>query len=235
MARMARVVAVGLPHHITQRGNGRRDIFLTDDLRQTYLDLLRRESAHYELRILAYCLMTNHLHLVAIPGSEQSMSGALRHAHGRFAQYWNTRVQTVGHMWQNRYFSCPMQPARVWSVIRYVELNPVRAGMVRNAADYRWSSAAAHAGGVDDSGVLDMEWWRREWALDGWNQVLRADAQESGGDTIRRATYTGRPIGDIHFVADLEIQLGRELAPKAGGHPRKTGTSKQLHLSAGIG
>ena len=98
MARIARVVAVGLPHHITQRGKGRRDVFVNDDLKHIYLDLLREQAANYRLRILGYCLMTNHLHLVAIPEAEHSMAGTLRHAHGRFAQYWNTARGGVGHM-----------------------------------------------------------------------------------------------------------------------------------------
>jgi putative transposase len=218
---MARVVAVGLPHHITQRGNGRRDVFVNGDLKHIYLDLLREQAANYRLRILGYCLMTNHLHLVAIPEAEHSMAGTLRHAHGRFAQYWNTARGGVGHMWQNRYYSCPLEATRVWAVLRYVELNPVRGGMVAEALQYRWSSAAAHASGFDTSGVLDMNWWRGEWTKGDWKAALQADTESTGADAIRRATYGGRPLGDTDFVASLERRLGRTLAARPGGRPKK--------------
>ena len=234
MARLARVVAVGLPHHITQRGNGRRDIFLTDALRQTYLDLLKREAEYHRLRILAYCLMTNHLHLVAVPETERSMSGALRHTHGRFAQHWNTVQRSVGHMWQNRYYSCALQPARVWPVIRYVELNPVRAAIVQEAAAYPWSSANAHATGHDPSELLDMNWWRREWPRGNWINALDAGFDHSHADAIRRATYTGRPFGDNNFIAGLESRLGRKLAPRIGGRPRKQTASLDIPMVFGM-
>jgi putative transposase len=234
MARLKRVVMVGLPHHITQRGNGRRDVFLTDGLKQTYLDLLRREGGVHGMRILAYCLMTNHLHLVVIPQTECSLAGALRHAHGRFAQHWNTVQDSVGHMWQDRYYSCVVQPAGVWAVMRYVELNPLRAGMVEQAVDYPWSSAAAHVSGRDASGLLDMDWWRREWCGGDWGAALQL-GEEGGGDSIRRATYTGRPLGDAQFVADLERRLGRRLAPQVGGRPRKIREDGQMLMEMGSG
>jgi putative transposase len=218
---MARVVAVGLPHHVTQRGNGRRDVFLTNSLKRTYLDLLRQHASHCRLRILAYCLMTNHLHMVVIPETEQAMGRTLRHAHGRFAQYWNTELGGVGHMWQNRYYSCAMQASRVWGVIRYVELNPVRAGIVTSAQSYPWSSAAAHGSGFDGAGVLDMNWWRREWNEGDWTAALQLDPGDRSADAIRRSTYTGRPLGDADFVAGLERTLDRRLAAQRGGRPKK--------------
>jgi putative transposase len=223
---MARVVATGLPHHITQRGNGRRDVFVNDSLKRTYLDLLREQSAHHRLRILAYCLMTNHLHLVVIPETPHATAGALRHAHGRFAQFWNTTQHHVGHMWQNRYYSCPLQPARAWSVIRYVELNPVRAGMVEQATDYPWSSAAAHVRREDESGVLDMQWWNANWTQGDWELALRDEPTEL--DAIRRATYTGRPLGDREFIAALERSTGRKLEAQKGGRPKKKTDAPEL-------
>ena len=177
MARQRRWVAVGLPHHITQRGNGRRDIFLDDRLKQIYLNVLADEARRFQLRILGYCIMTNHVHLIAIPETELAMAFTLRRAHGKFAQYWNTQVGTVGHMWQNRYFSCPVEPARVWSVLRYVEQNPVRAGMVPHATDYAWSSAAPHTQGMGAHRILDMSWWSREWTSGDWVTALNAPWQ----------------------------------------------------------
>ena len=120
MPREARVVAVGLPHHITQRGNARQDIFTTDALRRAYLRLLSQHAATHRLRVLAYCLMTNHVHIVAIPETDSSMANTFRHAHGRFSQYWNTEQKRSGHLWQNRYYSCAVEEAAVGRVIAYV-------------------------------------------------------------------------------------------------------------------
>jgi REP element-mobilizing transposase RayT len=140
------VVAVGLPHHVTQRGNARQDVFVSDQLRAIYLELLREHASLNQLRVLAYCLMTNHLRLVVIPEAAKSMENAFRHAHSRFAQYWNTDFHTDGHLWQNRYYSCPVEEIAVGRVVSYVENNPVRARMAERAEQFAWSSARAHLG-----------------------------------------------------------------------------------------
>src|SRR5436190_9825913 len=121
MPREPRVVAVGLPHHITQRGNARQDVFTTNSMRRAYLELLSEHAAGNGLRLLAYCLMTNHVHVVAVPATASSMANALRHAHGRFSQAWNTLENRTGHLWQNRYYSCPVEEAEVGKVLAYVE------------------------------------------------------------------------------------------------------------------
>src|SRR5262245_40766807 len=147
MPRFARVVVPECAHHVTQRGNGRRDVFYTALDKAVYLGLLKQYSEHYALRILGYCLMTNHVHLVVVPSFEDSLAKTLREVHGRYARYRNALDRGSGHVWQNRYYSCAVEEVAVGSVMRYVELNPVRAGMVRLAADYAWSSAGIHLGG----------------------------------------------------------------------------------------
>jgi REP element-mobilizing transposase RayT len=107
MPRTKRVVAVGVPHHVTQRGNARQDVFLNDDLCCAYLELLAEHAQRNRLRILAYCLMTNHVHPVVVPETERSLANTFRHAHSRFAQYWNTGFHRNGHMWQNRLLLLP--------------------------------------------------------------------------------------------------------------------------------
>ena len=114
------MVAVGLPHHVTQRGNARQDVFVSDPLRRAYLELLREHAGRNQLRILAYCLMTNHLHLVVVLEAGKAMANAFRHAHARFAQDWNTEFHTDEHLWQNRYYSCPVEERAVGRVICYV-------------------------------------------------------------------------------------------------------------------
>lgn len=156
MARLARVVVPALPHHVTQRGNGRRPVFTTDADRLVYLDLLASNCRLYHLSILGFCLMSNHVHLVAVPRRADAMGLALRNAHGRYASYLNALEGNSGHVWQGRYYSCPLDTDHLWAALRYSELNPVRAGMVAAPELYRWSSAAAHCG--LPNGGLPLGW-----------------------------------------------------------------------------
>jgi REP-associated tyrosine transposase len=217
MPREPRVVAVGLPHHITQRGNARQDVFTADAIRHAYLQLLAEHAAANRLRVLAYCLMTNHVHIVAIPETERSMANTFRHAHGRFSQYWNTARQRSGHLWQNRYYSCPVEESAAGRVIAYVENNPVRAGMVERAEDFAWSSAPSHLGRTAYVALLDREWWQSRWSPEEWQSVLMNRAEsEQELRAIREATYLGRPLGSQQFVAELGRKLGRKWEPRAG-------------------
>lgn len=218
MPRSKRVVALGVPPHVTQRGNDRQDVFLSDGLRNVYLELLAEHAGNNRLRVLAYCLMTNHVHLVVIPETESSLANTFRHAHARFSQYRNTGFHRSGHLWQNRFYSCPVEETAAWRVIRYVEQNPVRAGMVETAAAYGWSSARAHVG-LEASPVLDGDWWQQRWTAELWTAVLaEADAEATA---IRVATYSGRPYGSGAFMRALETELGRRLERRPGGRPRK--------------
>jgi putative transposase len=143
MARLPRVVIVDVPHHVTQRGNARQIILATDAHRLTYLELLRDHSRLYALSLLGYCLMSNHVHLIAIPHTPQALSQSLKQAHGRYAAYWNAQQSSSGHVWQGRFYSCPLDQSHLWAALRYVELNPVRAGMAAKPEHWRWSSAVA--------------------------------------------------------------------------------------------
>jgi putative transposase len=222
MGRFARVVIPELPHHVTQRGNNRRDVFFTPQDRQVYLGLLRQYSQHYSLRILGYCLMSNHVHLVVRPAFADSLAKTLREVHGRYARYRNAIERVTGHLWQNRYYSCAFEEVCIASVMRYVELNPVRAGLAYSAADYVWSSALKHLGGPDPAGVVDMEDWSRRWTTQEW--LTWMEAREQCIDelrSIREATHAGRPLGSPDFVRDLETRWERKLVRGHAGRPRK--------------
>ena len=219
MPRTARVVVPEFAHHVTQRGNAHRDVFFLPADRQVYLGLLQQYSELYALRILGYCLMTNHVHLLVVPRLEGSLARTMREVHGRYARYRNAIERTSGHVWQNRYYSCPLEGLRVASVMRYVELNPVRAGLVRVAEDYAWSSAFIHLGGTDRAGLLDQEEWRRNWTPEAWASELRLGEDDAAA--IRRATYSGRVVGGEGFVAELEGRLQRRIAPGKAGRPKK--------------
>jgi putative transposase len=160
MARLARVVAVDVPQHVTQRGNARQFIFEEDSDRCVYLDLLSQYAVLHELALVGYCLMSNHVHLVVVPHREDSLAATLKNTHGRYAAYWNVRRKSSGHVWQGRYYSCPLDRAHLWAALRYVELNPVRAGMAKTAEAWEWSSARAHLG-TPPPATLAMEPWRR--------------------------------------------------------------------------
>jgi len=170
--RFARVVVPGCPHHITQRGNARRDVFFTGSDRRVYLGLLKQYAQEYALEVLGYCLMTNHVHLIVIPGTSTSPGKTLREINMRYAQYRNAIERASGHLWQGRFYSCPIDPARLGTVMRYVEPNPVRAGLVAGAEQYDWSSAGAHLGRRDTSGSLATERGAEYWSCQEWAEVL---------------------------------------------------------------
>ena len=151
MSRTARLVIPEVPYHITHRGNNREQIFFYDTDYKKYLELLREHSRQVDLTILGYCLMPNHIHLIGVPGHKAALAQALGQAHSCYAQLFNLRHNRGGHLWQDRFFSCALDDAQLVVAMRYVERNPVRAGLVQLAWDYSWSSAAVHVGRGDFS------------------------------------------------------------------------------------
>ncbi len=157
MPRRSRCVLPGVACHITQGGVDRRETFSDDGDRRAYARLLQQNLRETQTRLLGWCLMTNHVHLIAVPEREDSLSILLRRVHGRYAQYYNVRAGRTGHLWQNRFFACVLEASHLWTALVYVERNPVRAGIVSVAEDYPWSSATPHLAGEDPSGLLDMD------------------------------------------------------------------------------
>ncbi len=221
MARLPRVVVANVPHHITQRGNARQVILASDADRNTYLELLRQYSHLYGLSLLGYCLMSNHVHLIAVPRSADALAHTLKQTHGRYASYWNARQSLTGHVWQGRFYSCPLDESHLWAALRYVELNPVRARMVATADLWEWSSAAAHCGIACPGVALEMDLWRNRWTETEWRCFLGQADSPADVRALRRSTHTGRPLGTDEFVTALEQQVARPLAPRKGGRPRK--------------
>ena len=151
MPRLSRAVFAGVPHHITQRGNRRDDVFFTDEDRLVYLEWLQSYCQEHDVDVLAYCLMTNHIHLVLVPHTEDGLQRVLKPLHMRYAQRINRAKGWKGHLWQGRFFSSPLDDAYLMAAIRYVERNPIRVGLADKAEDYCWSSAAAHCGLKEDT------------------------------------------------------------------------------------
>jgi putative transposase len=221
MPRIARVVIADAAHHVTQRGNGRQFLLATDTERLVYMDMLRQAVRVHGLLVLGYCLMSNHVHLVVIPRRAQALAEALRQVHGRYAAYWNGAHARSGHVWQGKSYSCPMDPGHLWGALRYAELNPVRAGLVTEAAAWPWSSAGAHSGTVAPDACLEMARWRQTWGEANWRQFLAEGEAESELYAIRRSTWTGRPLGAAEFTRALEEQTHRRLTVGKPGRPRK--------------
>ena len=223
MARLARIVAPGVAHHITQRGNNRQDVFFVDDDRRVYLALLKEQCEKHGLKVIAYCLMTNHVHIVGVPQHKHSLARAIGRTHFQYARYVNRMHGRSGHLWQNRFDSCVLDPPHLINTLIYAERNPVRAGIVRLAWEYRWSSAPAHTGRLPDaSGLLDLaEWRKRHPDAAFWRDLLRRPEDADVLTSIRQKTHHGRPLASDAFVSKLEHKLGRRLRPLPGGRPRK--------------
>ena len=196
MPRLPRAVFANLPHHVTQRGNRREDIFFSDEDRETYLALLKEYSEEHQVEILAYCLMTNHIHLVAVPVAADGLQRVLKPLHMRYAQRINRERGWKGHLWQGRFFSSPLDNAYLWAAVRYVERNPVRAGMVKRAENYRWSSAAAHCGkGADSLIDPDSSWNKQFKSIDNWSGWLAEGDETDEIQMLRKHIEKGLPCG----------------------------------------
>ena len=208
---------------ITQRGNNRDDVFFVDDDRRAYLELLAGEANRFGVEVLGYCLMTNHVHLVATPRSAASLARAVGRTHWRYTRYVNRLQGRSGHLWQNRFYSCALDEEHFWHALAYVERNPVRAKLVRRAWRWPWSSAAAHCGAADPTGLLDLAAWRERLAGADWREQLTQPEDQATLARLRRTTARGRPLGSDSFLSKLERALGRRLRPLPVGRPRRTG------------
>ena len=222
MPRLSRTVFAGVPHHVTQRGNRREDIFFSDEDRAAYLSWLKEYSEKFGVEILAYCLMTNHIHLVAVPATDDGLHRVFKPLHMRYAQRINRARGWKGHLWQGRFFSSPLDEAYLWAAVRYVERNPVRAGMERRAENYRWSSAAAHCGRKSDE-LLNPEssWNRHFFAMKDWSAWLFEGDETEEIHILRRNVEKGLPCGSEGFVQKLGSRVGRLLEYRPQGRPKK--------------
>ena len=221
MPRTARIVIPNVPHHITQRGNNRQDVFFVDDDRRVYLSLLKQQSQKFGLEILGWCLMTNHIHLIARPTNQESLAKAIGRTHFRYTQYINSFHKRCGHLWQNRFFSCPLGREHFWQALLYVEQNPVREKLVRRSWQYPWSSSKAHIDKADPDELLDMTYWKKISARFDWKNALQRIQTKEQIDSIRRNTHTGRPLASDAFISKLEKLFNKRLRPLPIGRPKK--------------
>ena len=220
MARIARVVAPGHPHHIIQRGNRRMDVFFSDDDYLTYTTLLKKASLRYGVDIWAYCLMTNHAHFIAVPKKTDSLARCFSDVHVKYTRMINKRQEWKGHLWQARFGSNILDENYMVAAVRYVERNPVRAGMVKNAWEYRWSSAAVHVGIAKRDALVGGDEVLRQLIGD-WKKYLRQVEEDAFVEAIRREGMVSRPLGEAGFIKKLEKRFQCVLQRQKRGRPSK--------------
>lgn len=220
MARIARVVVPGLPHHIVQRGNRNQTVFFSDSDRYMYVLMLKKAGGKYGVSFLSWCLMNNHVHLIAIPEMEKSLASCFRTVHSQYAYYINNRYNWSGHLWQYRFNSSPLGPSYLYNAIRYVEQNPVRAGMILNPWDYRWSSAGFHTGHRKHD-LLTNSNPDMHINIEDWQEYLSIDPETAQTLKIRKAVKRNCPVGRYWFLKRMEKTHGISAVPQKRGRPRK--------------
>ncbi len=228
MARLARLVVPGLPHHVTQRGNRRERVFFEDDDYRAYLALISAAARKSGTEIWAYCLMPNHVHFIMTPSVEDGLRQTFAEAHRRYTGRINARFQQTGHLWQGRFSSVVIDERHLFAAARYVPMNPVRAGLTARAADWPWSSVHAHLAKRDDGVVAVAPILER---TGDFAAFLDEDADQPAIEALRLAKSTGRPVGAADWVARLEAETNRVLAPeKRGPKPKARADGEQNDL-----
>ena len=192
--------------------------FFSDDDYREYLALMADSCRRYEVDIWAYCLMPNHVHFIAVPSQPDSFRHAMGESHRRYTRHVNFREKWRGHLWQERFASYPMGENHLLAAARYIEMNPVRAGLVREPWSYQWSSASAHARGADDDLVrvdplLEM--------VNDWRGFIGEDINGEEMERFRQHERTGRPMGDTDFIKGIEKSSCRFLRPQKPGPKKK--------------
>ena len=231
MARLPRYIIPGQPQHIIQRGNNRQPIFADDEDYQFFRDSLADAAAKHHLAIHAYVWMTNHIHLLATPGAQDSISKVFQSVGRKYVQYFNFNYKRTGTLWEGRYRATVIDSERyLLTVMRYIELNPVRADMVAHPRDYPWSSYAHNAGGETGQNVDWLVAHREYLRLgrtvqerqDAYRQLFRAAVPKDDLHAIRDSTHKGWALGSVRFVRKIEALSQRRAASKGVGRPKNT-------------
>jgi putative transposase len=219
MARLPRIVIPGMAHHVTQRGNRRQATFFDPEDYEIYLKTMRLSCTMYGVKILAYCLMTNHVHLIVVPSCVESLSKAIARAHESYTRYINFKHKWRGYLWQGRYSSFPMDEGHLYHGFSYVELNPVKAKMVKKPEDYSYSSARAHLRMQDDPYLDDVT--KVIDQIGDWKAYLETSLEDAIHRDMEKSEKSGRPLGTPLFISQLEEDLGIPIAIRKSGRKRK--------------
>ncbi len=215
MARLPRLVVPGYPHPVTQRGNRRAQTFIEDGDYALYESLLAEAARKAEAEIWCYCLMPNHVHIIIVPSDKDGLRRTFADAHRRYTGYINARMRVTGHLWQGRFGSVVMDEEHLACAVRYVSLNPVRAGLAERAQDWRWSSVSHHLSGRDSKLVKVAPVLERYGDF-----AAFLDQQEDSAEAykaLRHSETTGRPLGSGGWIEKLSVLTGRQLKPQKRG------------------
>jgi putative transposase len=224
MARLARVVAAGSPHLVTQRGNRGQKVFFSDSDYQLYLELLVEGAQGARTAVWAYALLPDRVHLLLVPGDEDGLRAALGESHRRYTRAINDRKNWRGFLWQGRFASFPMDENHLLACAKFIEWSPVLRKVAKHPRDWPWSSARAHISGRDDHVVRVKSLLDR---VDNWRAFLAKPLNEDEREAIRAHESTGRPLGTPSFVSRLEKRLGRTLARQKPGPKPRTPRAKR--------
>lgn len=222
MARLARVVVPGMPHHVIQRGNRRLDVFFTEQDRIAYLTLLRQACQRYGVQIWAYCLMRNHVHAIAVPPDQKALARCFADVHVRYTRRINFREGWRGHLWQARFGSSVLDERYLLAAVRYIERNPVTAGLTTLPWHYPWSSARWHVGEVRSDPVVTDDGLLRGLISD-WRDYLLGEEDEAEVAKMEQEVRVSRPLGSAAFLRELQDRLGHPVIRGQPGRPRKGG------------
>ena len=203
MPRMARLVVPGYPHHVTQRGARKQQTFFSAQDYELYIDIMAAIKQKLAVSIWAYCLMPNHVHMIVVPECRDGLAQLFGRAHRRYALEINTRDGWQGHLWQERYRSFVMDESHLLAAARYVEMNPVRAGLCSQPADWKWSSYRAHIARRDDA-LVDVD--RLLDLVVDWQKFVTMDLSDAQLDAMRGHSRSGAPCGNAAFVDYVQKQ-----------------------------
>jgi putative transposase len=229
MARLPRFIIPGIPHHITQRGNGRQKTFFSDDDYALYVDLLKAHCPAAGVAVWGWVLMPNHVHLILVPEHKDSLRAALSQVHRHYAGHIHKRERRTGHFWQGRYGSMPMDEVHLMAAVRYVAFNPVRARLVDRAQDWVWSSVHAHLDPARGDGLTETAPVLER--AGNFDDLLRGGEDEALSEALRRAESVGRPLGDEAFMECVAMRAGRDPRPrKPGPNPEKRKRKRKKNI-----
>ena len=229
MPRLGRVVLPNYPHHVVQRGHNKQVVFAEEADFRFYLRTLEEFKDLYGVKVYGFCLMTNHIHLILQPGEAIAGLGQLmKRLAGRQTRFVNWQESRTGTLWEGRYRSSPIETdAYLLACCRYVELNPVRAGMTDDPAAYPWSSYQRHAGIVNRFGWLDIDPCYEALGISDderathYREFVRSAIPVGEWELLREALQRGQLTGTERFVGEVEAIIGRRIENRKRGRPRK--------------
>ena len=227
MARLARFVLPGIPHHVTQRGNGRQQTFFDGSDYAAYRDLLRHHCAAHGVAVWSWVLMPNHVHLILVPEHADALRAALSKVHRAYAGRIHAREKRTGHFWQGRFGCVALDEPHLFAALRYVALNPVRARLVARAQDWSWSSVHALLDPQRSDGLTETAPVLER--VPNFADLMQSGEDEARSSDLRKSESTGRPLGDTAFLDRVATLLGRDPKPgKRGPKKRQEGELSAL-------